>query len=142
MEKNIKFEQITQILKDVYEDKLSDDTLYPFAEDLYESIFVCEYDLDDILSIVFEYESEMELDFSEVYYVFCELIDLLENNEANARRLYQSFMYEFDCLHTFVKLYNEYSKYLSKKELAKAKEKAFGTFDRITLELSGITEEE
>ncbi|MDE6442774.1 MAG: hypothetical protein K2L12_08505 [Clostridia bacterium] len=142
MEKDLKYKQIEQVLKDVYEDKISDDTFNPFAEDLYDSVFLCEYDLEDIFAIVFTYEAEIELEFSEVYYVFCQLIDLLEINEINARRLYKSFMDEFDCLETFVKLYNECSEYLSKIELAKAKEKAFGTFDRLTLELYGITEEE
>lgn len=142
MEKNLKIEQIAQILKDKYEDKLSDETLYAFAEDLYDSLFVCKYGLDDIFAIIFEYESEIELDFSESYYVFSELIDLLENNEETACRLYDSFMNDFDCLDTFVKLYNENAEFISAEELAKAKEKAFGTFDRITLELYGITEEE
>lgn len=141
MEKDLKLEQIVQILKGVYKDKMSNETLNSFAEDLYDSLFVCEYDLDDITAIIFEYESEMGLEFSEFYYVFCELIDLLENNETNARRLYDSFMNDFDCLGTFVKLYNENAEYISAEELAKAKKKAFGFFDRLTLELYGITEE-
>ena len=135
-----KSEEIKEIITDIYKDKMSDEILYPFAEDLYESLFVCEYSLDDILAIIFEYESEMNLEFSEVSYVFGKLIDLLENNEINARRLYESFMNDFDCLDTFVKLYKEYVVYLSEEELSKAKEKAFGTFDKFTLELYGIKE--
>lgn len=135
-----KLGEIKEILADKYKDKMSNEILYPFAEDLYESLFVCEYSLDDILAIIFEYESEMDLEFSEVSYVFGKLIDLLKTNEVNARRLYESFMRDFDCLDTFVKLYNEYAEYLSEEELFKAKEKAFGTFDKFTLELYGIKE--
>ncbi len=67
------------------------------------------------------------------------MIELLDNNAVTAKRLYDSFMYELDEFETFLKLVNENAEFLSAYELAKAKEKAFGLFDRKLLECFGIT---
>ena len=50
-------------------------------------------------------------------------------------------MHEFDLLDTFLKLVNLNAEYLSVEELAQAKGKAFGLFDRQMLEDCGIEEE-
>lgn len=140
MKNSDKLEQIRDILKDEYTDKMSDDTVAAFAEELYDSMFVEQYDLDDIFAIVGQYEDEAELEDSELLTVFGRLIDLLDNCETTAKRLYKSFMYDADILDTFVKLINENEEYIGAEKLAKAKEKAFGVFDRQLLEMYGITE--
>ncbi len=61
-------------------------------------------------------------------------------SETTAKRLYKSFMHEFDLLDTFLKLVNLNAEYLSAEELAQAKEKAFWLFDRQMLEDCGIEE--
>lgn len=140
MNKEKKIKEINEILISLYECKMSEQTLNEFSNDLYESVFVGQYDFDDIPAIVFEYETNANIEDSEWYYIFGSVIDLLDNNEVTAKRLYNSFMNEFECLDTFVKLVNENAEYLSKEQLLKVKGKGFELFDKETLELYGITE--
>lgn len=135
-----KIEAIKKVLKVQYEGRMSEQTLNEFANNLYESVFVEQYDFDDIPAIVIEYETDAGIEDSEWYYIFSNIIDLLDNNEETAKRLYNNFMNEFECLDTFVKLVNENAEYLGKEQLLKVKEKGFDLFDKETLELLGITE--
>lgn len=136
-----KLNKIKEILKGVYKDKMSDVTIDSFAKALHYSLFVGQYDLDDIPATIFEYESEEGIEGEDWCYLFGQLIDLLDDNEITAKRLYKSFMHEFDLLDTFLKLVNLNAEYLSAEELAQAKEKAFWLFDRQMLEDCGIEEE-
>lgn len=140
MDKEKKIKEIKEILISQYEGKISEQALNGFANDLYESVFVEQYDLDDIPAIVVEYEAEANIEDSEWYYIFGCMINLLDNNEVTAKRLYNSFMYDFDSLDTFIKLINENAEYLSKEQLSAVKEKAIGLFDKNILEWYGITE--
>ena len=136
-----KLNKIKEILKGVYKDKMSDVTIDSFAKALHYSLFVGQDDLDDIPATIFEYESEEGIEGEDWCYLFGQLIDLLDDNEITAKRLYKSFMHEFDLLDTFLKLVNLNAEYLSVEELAQAKGKAFGLFDRQMLEDCGIEEE-
>ena len=135
-----KIEAIKEILKSEYGDKISDVTLNSYARALYYSLFVGQYDLSDITAIIFEFESEENLEEGDWCGMFGELIRLLDDNEVTANRLYNSFMHDFDLLDTVVKLLTRNAQFLSEEQIKKAKEKAFGVFDAVTLECYGITE--
>lgn len=138
MKNKEKLEAIKKILKTEYAGRMSEQTLNAFANDLLESVFVEQYDFDDIPAIVFEYEAAAELEDSEWYNIFSSMIDLLENKEETAKRLYNSCMYGFDSLDTFIKLINENAEYLSAEQLSEVKEKAIGLFDKELLKFYGI----
>ena len=135
-----KLKKIKEILKEEYKDKMSDAAIDAFAKELYYSLFIGQYDLDDIPAIIFGHESEEDIEGGDWCYLFGQLIDLLDDSETTAKRLYKSFMHEFDLLDTFLKLVNLNAEYLSAEELAQAKEKAFWLFDRQMLEDCGIEE--
>lgn len=137
-----KFESIIKILKEVYGGKMPDGMLEEFADDLYDSLFVGQYDLYDIFAITDEYQSGAGIEQREDLYIFNCMLDLLDNGVATAQRLYNSFMYECDNLDTFLKLYDENAGYISAEKLAEAKEKALTIFDKETLEMYGITEDD
>lgn len=136
-----KLQRIREILKEEYKGKMSNAAIDSFAKELHHSLFIGQYDLDDIPAIIFGHESEEDIEGGDWCYLFGQLIDLLDDNETTAKRLYRSFMHEFDLLDTFLKLVNYNAEYLSAEELANAKEKAFGLFDRQILEGCGIEED-
>ena len=135
-----KLEKIKEILHSWYQDKMPEKLLNECAAELYESVFIDEYDLDDIPSIVVSYEERADIEEDEWLWVFIDIVHLLDRGESTARRLYKSFMYDLDVIDTFVLLVIENEEYLSQEELAAAKEKAFQTFDRELLESYGIEE--
>ncbi len=136
---NTKLEKIKEILKDTYKDKMSVGTIDACAKEIYEILFLTENSLNEIALAVIGYETDEGIEDAQWDYVFCSVIELLDNNAVTAKRLYNSFMYELDEFDTFLKLVNENAEYLCADELAKAKEKAFGLFDRQLLECFGIT---
>lgn len=133
-------EKIKEILKYKYEGRMSDEMINAFAEELNESVFVEQYNLEDIFLIVFQFEEEANIEESRSFDVFTDVIDMLESGEKTAQRLYESFMYGMDILKTFLKLIKENEEYISAEKIAQAKEKAFGLFDKQLLEWYGITE--
>ena len=135
-----KLTQIKEILLDFYGDRMNTSQLESFAEALYESVFVDENDLDDIAAIVNEYEADAEISSTEFYYVFVEIVELMEDCASTAKRLYKSFMYDFDSFETFLKLVTYNEEYISAEELHKAKQKALRTFDKELLALYDIEE--
>lgn len=136
-----KLKQIKEILKEEYQDKMSDAAIDSFAKQLYHSLFVGQYELEDIPATIFDCESEEGVEGGDWCYLFSQLIDLLDNNETTAKRLYRSFMEEFDLPDTFLKLVNENGEYLSAEELAEVKEKAVRLFGRQILENCWIDED-
>ena len=135
-----KLEAIKKIVKDEYQDQLSDEAVDSLAGELYYSLFIGEYGLDDLVSIIFSNEEYENIEKTGDWcYMFGQLIDLLEDGEKTAKRLYNNFMEEFDLLDTFLKL-SENVEYLSAEQWAKAKEKAFETFDNEVLKLYGFEE--
>ncbi|MDE6690386.1 MAG: hypothetical protein K2K04_00290, partial [Clostridia bacterium] len=133
--KEQKLEKITEMLWKEYKGYMSEQTLDELADELYHTFFASQNELSDIMAVLTEAEEEARIHpyLSAALCIFCWMLELLENNEVTAQRLYYSFMNEFDCLETFVKLYKENAEYISVEKLAKAKEKAFNTFDRVIL---------
>ena len=132
-----KLDKIKEILKDEYEGKMSEATIDAFAKDIHFSLLEKQYELEDIPAIIMEYEAEEDVEGDWIY-IFCQLIELLDNGPTTARRLYKSFMHEFDIIDTCAKLINENSQYLTCEELEEVKKKAFFTFTREALEGYGI----
>lgn len=139
---NGKLKEIKEILKSEYKDKMTDTEINTFARELNYSVFVEQYDLEDIAAVVSEHEEKAGIEDSRWCCIFGSVIDLLEDGETTARRLYKSFMYEFDLWDTFLKLYNYNAEYLSAEELAEVKEKALGLFDKQLLKTYDITDED
>lgn len=135
-----KLDEIMGILNEEYGGAMSDEMLEDFADDIYDSMFVGEYELADILAVANNYESNADITDSKAFDIFIRLIDILDNGVKTAQRLYDSFMGEVELLETFLKLYNENAEYTSAEKLAEAKEKAFEVFDSQILELYGITD--
>ena len=135
-----KLEKIKDILRGWYQDDMEQDVLDDCANELYESIFVEESDLDDIPPIVLEHEAQAEIEESLWLEIYVDIVYLLEDGVTTAKRLYKSFMYDLDIIDTFVRLVNDNEAYIGKEELALAKQRAFATFDREVLALYGIEE--
>ena len=135
-----KLESIRELLSLEYQCEMTEREINGFASDLYSSVFGCEFDLADIVPIINGYEERAKIENTRWYYVFCGIIDLLDNGERTAERLYESFMHSMELLHTFVKLYFENDRYISREKLEKAKQKALSIFDKEVLKVYNITE--
>lgn len=133
-----KMEQILSTLHGEYAGKMSEKTIKRFAGDLYESLFVDNYYLADIFAIVEEYENMANIKDSQALYIFICMIDLLDNNEVNAKRLYNSFMHEIQLWDTFVKLIEDNAEYLSGEELEEVKNEGMRIFDKQLLKDIGL----
>lgn len=137
---NTKLKEIKRILENEYGDQMSDALTNDFANTLYDSLFIGQYDLDDITAIIRDYETQADIEDSKWDYVFISMIDLLDNNETTAKRLYKSFMYDLDMLDVLWKLVNENAEFLSAEELANVKKRAIGVFDEQILKALDIIE--
>lgn len=109
------------ILKDEYKDcDISDDDIMEFAQQLNESVFVENCDLNDILILVYEFEEAMRAEGAAIEVgrqciIYLQIINYLEVNEENAKRLYESFVCYHDC-QAFSLLMNEYEEWLSQEQ--------------------------
>lgn len=109
------------ILKDEYKDcDISDDDIMEFAQQLNESIFVESCDLNDILILVYEFEEAMRakgatIDIGRQCIIYLQIINYLDVNEENAKRLYESFICYHDC-QAFSLLMNEYEEWLTQEQ--------------------------
>lgn len=109
------------ILKDEYKDcDISDGNIMEFAQQLNESVFVENCDLNDILILVYEFEEEMRaegaiIDVGRQCIIYLQIINYLDVNEENAKRLYESFVCYHDC-QAFSLLMNEYEEWLSQEQ--------------------------
>ena len=135
-----KLDAIKGILHSEYGNKLSDEDINGFADDLYYSLFEWGYGLDEIIPTIYSYEEKAETEYSSWYYIFGCMIDLMDNGKETAERIYNCFMFSWDILELFLKLYLENDEYISEAKLKKAKKKALHIFDKEILKLYGITE--
>lgn len=109
------------ILKDEYKDcDISDDDIIQFAHQLNESVFVENCDLNDILNIVYEFEEAMrskgaKIEIGRQCIIYLQIINYLDINEENAKRLYESFICYHDC-QAFSYLMNEYEEWLTQEQ--------------------------
>lgn len=112
---------VYDILKDEYKDcAISDEDIMQFAQQLNESVFVENCDLNDILILVYEFEEAMRaegaiIDIGRQCIIYLQIIHYLDVNEENARRLYESFICYHDC-QAFSLLMNEYEEWLSQEQ--------------------------
>lgn len=91
-----------------------------FAQQLNESVFVENCDLNDILILVYEFEEAMRAEGAAIEVgrqciIYLQIINYLEVNEENAKRLYESFVCYHDC-QAFSLLMNEYEEWLSQEQ--------------------------
>lgn len=118
-EKNLTL--ILDILKDVYEDcNISDDDFTWFAKQLNEYVFVEKCRLNDILVLAYDFEEYMRsegvvIDVGRQCAIYDRIIEYLDVNEENSKRLYDSFLEYRDC-QAFSCLMNEFSEWLTKEQ--------------------------
>lgn len=109
------------ILNDEYKDcDISDDDIMEFAQQLNESVFVENCDLNDILILVYEFEEAMRaegatIDIGRQCSIYLQIINYLDVNEENAKRLYESFICYHDC-QAYSLLMNEYEEWLTQEQ--------------------------
>ena len=109
------------ILKDEYKDcAISDEDIMQFAQQLNEYVFVENCDLNDILIIVYEFEEAMRakgviIEIGRQCIIYLQIINQLDINEENAKRLYESFICYHDC-QAFSYLMNEYEEWLTQEQ--------------------------
>lgn len=112
---------IYNILKDDYIDcDIPENELRDFAEDLYESVFDDDGDLNDILTMVYYFEEQMKaegatIEVGKQCVIYEEILRGLDRNEATAKRLYDSFLSYQDLL-AFSLLMDTYDCWLTKEE--------------------------
>ena len=112
---------VYSILKDEYKDcNISDDDIMQFAQQLNESVFVENCDLNDILILAYEFEEAMRgkgaiIEVGRQCIIYLQIINHLDINEENAKRLYESFVCYHDC-QAFSFLMNEYEEWLSQEQ--------------------------
>lgn len=109
------------ILKDEYKDcNISDGNIMKFAQQLNECVFDENCDLNDILILVYEFEEAMRaegavIEVGRQCIIYLQIINYLDVNEENAKRLYESFVCYHDC-QAFSLLMNEYEEWLSQEQ--------------------------
>lgn len=110
-----------RILKDTYSNcTVTDDDLRWFADVLNERVFVEKCDLNDILDIVYDCEEDMRsrgavIEVGKQCVIYEQIIRYLDEDEENAKRFYESFLYYHDCL-AFSLLMGEYEDFLTKEQ--------------------------
>ena len=141
MDKN-KLKEIELILLGVYGEYITAKEAHNAAPLFYSSIF-SDGSLEDIISSAYEFEADSGIgsDNSQVWYFFDSAVEILEDGEQTAHRLYDCFMHCYDDLTVFLKLIISNSDWLTKDEISAAKEKAFSLFDEKILESSGVSED-
>ncbi len=139
MDKQNKIQQIKSMLIDVYDGRLSDSELNEYSAGIYRTFFEECAELEYIMSTVFEYEYDYEIsdDDSQVSYVYDGIVNLLENNQNTARRLYNEFMFRYHNLDVVFKILNENSEWLSDEEIKAVKRNAWSIFDKDMLKSIG-----
>lgn len=109
------------ILKDEYKDcNLSDEGIMQFAQWLKHYVFVKNCNLNDILIIVHEFEEAMRakgaiIEIGRQCIIYLQIINHLDINEENAKRLYESFLGYHDC-QVFSYLMNEYEEWITQEQ--------------------------
>ena len=139
-----KLDLIFSALKDDYDGwealGVSDGDLYDLAEELYDLIYVDKGSLCEIMNIAYCFEQEFVDEdsekngfYSNEWYVFSSMIDLLDHNEENAKRLYETFL-KFHDIGVFNTLMIWYDEWLTKEQRKEIMSIARGAFDKIIWE--------
>lgn len=115
------FPLVLSILKDEYKDcDISSTDITLFAKQLNNQVFVEDCDLNDILFMVYNFEEAMRskgvvIDIGRQCCIYTCIINILEINEENAKRLYESFLGYHDC-QAFTYLMNEFEEWITKEQ--------------------------
>ena len=105
-----KFDSLKKTLLSEYSD-IETEAVEQLAEDLYEIAVDTTLPLSDVIGYVDEFEEEWEVDISSSSYILDEVIDLLEENKANADRLVY-LLSEMDCFNAYQTLARYDKEYL------------------------------
>ena len=126
-------------LASLYGSALSKEQIRSYAKALYESAFDNVNELDDIIAVITEYESDYDIagKNSQFYYVFHDVINMLEDGAEVANRLYNCFMYRYEDFSLFTKLMHN-AEWLTKEQYNEAMSRAQKIFDTELLEISGF----
>lgn len=111
-----------------YDDKVA------LAGRLYDHVFVECGSLNEVFCIVMEFEQEQHdmgntIDYSKEYYIFSAVINMLNVDNANAQRLYESFL-EYNDIGVFDLLMGIDEKFLSAEQRRRVLDIAKDTFEK------------
>lgn len=115
------FSLVLSIIKDEYKDcDISNEDIISFAKYLNNQVFIEDCDLNDILFMVYNFEESMRdegvvIDIGRQCCIYDCIINILEINEENAKRLYESFLGYHDC-QAFSYLMNEFEEWITKEQ--------------------------
>ncbi len=121
-------EEIKSLIIENYGD-VSKSILTSFSNDIYREIFEKKSDFDDLFSIIYSYENELAKEQEEEenesfsWYVFAGVLDLVEDGEETAKRLYSSFM-KFNDISLLSKLLNQNAEWLTESQIEEVKKTA------------------
>ena len=101
---NEKLERLERTLSAEYSDAELE-AVKNLTQALWEIVVDTTLPISDVISYVEEFEEEWEVDISSSSYILDEIIDLLEENKANADRL-AYLLSEMDCLNAYQTLVN------------------------------------
>lgn len=125
--------KVYEVLQDAYEGcGIPDEELRGFAVDLSDEVFIDECRLNDIFCSVACFEEQMrmediEIDIGMQCAVYAGILNCLERNEMNAKRVYESYL-EYRDISAFYDLMIDYAEWLTEEERAKVLEIAKVTF--------------
>lgn len=131
--------KIYNILKWEYDDcDIENENLLQFAIQLNEYVFDKKYCLNEIICLVSNFEEYMRengktIDIGRHCLIFDSIIDCLEIDEENAKRLYESFLEFRDC-NTFWRLMDAYTQFLTEEQRKKVLFIAKEEFDKFVWE--------
>ena len=132
---NTKKEEIYEMLKFAYrEDNVPDEDLRYFAEELYDHVFVYKGSFVEVMTMVNFFEDDLSdegiiIDSQNDWYIFDEMVNMLDENSENAERLYKTFL-EFNDFDVFELLMTTYSEWLTEDKKKEIMEIAMGHFDK------------
>ena len=130
-----KTEQIYEELKREYgEYSIPNKYLREFAKELYNYVFEEKGSLVQVMALVDTFEiglldDDIEVDISQGWFVFNDIVHILDVNSENAERLYKTFL-EFNDFDVFELLMTTYSEWLTEDKKKEIMEIAMGHFDK------------
>ena len=135
MKTKTKTEQIYEELKREYgEYSIPNKYLRKFAKELYNYVFEEKGSLVQVMALVDTFEiglldDDIEVDISQGWFIFNDIVHMLDANSKNAERLYETFL-EFNDFDVFELLMTTYSKWLTEDQKKEIMEIAMGHFDK------------
>ena len=125
---------VTKMLNDVYcEGNIPQPEIVKFAEELLDIIRDDNLCLNDVFIMGYEFESKMQamgfrFESNNDWVVFHSVLELLERNEQNAKRLVDSYL-DYQAPDTFETIMGGFSKFLTQKDRLNIMNIAIETLD-------------